>query len=75
MFDLLISRSSLKVGHFLVKNLVTRPVQKKILLTLYRLKMFVFMISRSSLNLGQKLVHKAKSKENFVNTTEVTFFK
>ena len=30
--------------------------------------------SRSSLKLGQKLGHQAKSKEDLVNTLEVTFF-
>ena len=40
--------------------------------------MFVLMISKSSLKLGYvelKLGHQAKSKENRVNTPEVTFFK
>ena len=40
--------------------------------------MFVLMISRSSFKLGHrgsKIGHQAKSKENLVNTLEVTFFK
>ena len=40
--------------------------------------MFVLMISRSDLKLGDltsKLGHQAKSKENLVNTPEVTFLK
>ena len=40
--------------------------------------MFVLMISRSSSKLGHqgsKIGHQAKSKENLVNTLEVTFFK
>ena len=41
--------------------------------------MFVLMFFRLTLKLGQflalKLGHWAKSKENFVNTVEVTFLK
>ena len=36
--------------------------------------MFVLMSSRACLKLGQKLGHRAKSAENFVNTLAVAFF-
>ena len=62
MFVLLISRSSLKLGHLGSK---TRSSGQNLL------KMFGLMISRSGLKLG----HVAKSAENFVNTLAVTFLK
>ena len=88
MFVLTISRSSLKLGHLGSKTrspgqIKGRPcyhsrghIFDAIIMNLAQ--MFALMISRSSLKLGHmgsKLGHQAKSKENLVNTPEVTFFK
>ena len=88
MFVLMISRSSLKLGHLgsktghlarsaenLVNTLVVTFFNQS---SWILLNMFVLMISRSSLKLGhwgQKLGHLAKSAENLVNTLAVIFLK
>ena len=83
---LMVSRSSLKLSHFWSKNWVTRPNQRKTLLTLYRSHFWSYHQEYCSKCLswwflgqdwnwaswGQKLGHQSKSKENLVNTLAVT---
>ena len=89
MFVLMISRSSLKLGHLGLKTRSPGQISGK---SFYHSSSHIFeaVIINLAQNVclhdflgqvqnwvtwSQKLGHQAKSAENFVNTLEVTFFK